>query len=187
MSFLQTFLPDNLLSRLSGIPEYWHNSPRMATDPHIGISSAALAEQLRDRFRQVIDYVYEHLRENGFTDIRPAHMTIFQNLKPEGSRIGELAEAARITNQSVGYLVDYMEEHGYAERRPDPSNRRATLVCLTEHGWAAMECCAVILAELDSRLEKHLGARRLAELDALLTDLQAALGDAPSGGPGVEV
>ncbi len=47
-------------------------------------------------------------------------MAIFQNLGPEGARIGELAERAKLTNQLVGYLVDYLEEHGYVERRPRP-------------------------------------------------------------------
>jgi acetamidase/formamidase len=58
----------------------------------------------------------------GFDDVRPAHMAIFQNLGPDGARIGELAERAKLTNQSVGYLVDYLEQHGYVERRPDPTS-----------------------------------------------------------------
>jgi len=61
-------------------------------------------------------------------------MAIFRHLRPEGSRIGEPAERSQLTNQSVGYLVDYLEEHGYVERRAAPRNRRASLVCLTEKG-----------------------------------------------------
>ena len=79
-------------------------------------------------------------------------MAIFQHLGPEGARIGELAERAKLTNQSVGYLVDYLEEHGYVERRPDPTNRRATLVCFTERGWDEADACAKILDQLDEEL-----------------------------------
>ncbi len=102
-------------------------------------------------------------------------MTIFQHLKPEGSRIGELAEKCQLTNQSVGYLVDYLEQHGYVERRSDPRNRRATLVCLTERGWQEMEACAQILAELEASLDQSLGGDRLSDLGILLGDLETSL------------
>ena len=102
-------------------------------------------------------------------------MAIFQNLGPEGARIGELAERAKLTNQSVGYLVDYLEEHGYVERRPDPANRRATLVCFTERGWDEADACAKILGQLDEELTTRMGAERLEQLQALLAEATAAL------------
>ncbi len=123
----------------------------------------------------MIDYVHRRLAEAGFDDVRPAHMTIFQHLDPEGSRVGELAERTQLTNQSVGYLVDYLEEHGYVERRADPTNRRATLVCLTEHGWDEMRACASILDEIEAALSHSFGATRLVQLDALLTDFVQAV------------
>lgn len=98
-----------------------------------------------------------------------------QELLPAGARIGELAERAKLTNQSVGYLVDYLEEHGYVERRPDPTNRRATLVCFTERGWDEADACAKILDQLDEELTKRMGAERLEQLQALLAEATAAL------------
>ena len=80
--------------------------------------------------------IAEGLAEAGFDDVRPAHTTVFQHIKAEGSRLSELAERAQITKQSMGYLVDYLEEHRYVERRADPSDRRASLIFLTEWGWA---------------------------------------------------
>src|SRR5262249_40477396 len=106
---------------------------------------------------------------------QPAHVAIFQNLGPEGARIGELAERAKLTNQSVGYLVDYLEEHGYVERRPDPRNRRATLVCFTERGWDEADACARILGDLDKELTRRVGAGRLQQLQALLVEVTDAL------------
>jgi len=104
-------------------------------------------------------------------------MAIFQNLGPEGARIGELAERAKLTNQSVGYLVDYLEEHGYVERRPDPRYRRATLVCFTERGWDEADVCAHILGDLDEELTRRVGAGRLQQLQALLVEVTDALRD----------
>ena len=134
-----------------------------------------LAVLLRAGFQQIVEHVHARLGRAGFDDVRPAHMTIFQHLRPEGSRIGELAQRAQLTNQSVGYLVDYLEQRGYVERRPDPTNRRATLVCLTERGWDEMRACARILEDLDAELASRLGPRRLEQLEGLLLDLTAAL------------
>ena len=104
-------------------------------------------------------------------------MAIFQNLGPDGARIGELAERAKLTNQSVGYLVDYLEHHGYVERRPDPTNRRATLVCFTERGWDEADACARILDDLDQELTSRVGAARLQQLQDLLAEVTNALRD----------
>jgi DNA-binding MarR family transcriptional regulator len=144
-------------------------------DPHEGLGFVTFADSLRDTFHLIVDYVHVRLAERGFGDVRPAHMSVFQHLQPEGSRIGELADRSQLTNQSVGSLVDYLEEHGYVERRPDPRNRRATLVCFTDRGWSEMHACAAILAELEENLNEVFGSQRLSELRARVTDLQRTL------------
>lgn len=152
------------------------------------VQGAELAVLLRSGYQQIVDHVQARLALAGFEDVRPAHMTIFQHLRPEGSRIGELAERAQLTNQSVGYLVDYLEQQGYVERRADPTNRRATLVCLTERGWEEMHACAAILDDLGSRLAVSLGGRRLEDLQTLLVDLGGAFdGVNPEDGSGLRV
>jgi DNA-binding MarR family transcriptional regulator len=92
------------------------------------------ADSLRDTFQMILQYVHRRLAQEGYDDVRPAHLAIFQHVRPEGSRIGQLAERCQLTNQSVGSLVDQLADRGYVERRADPTNRRATLVCLTDRG-----------------------------------------------------
>lgn len=136
-----------------------------------------LAMLMRTGHHRVMEYVQARLEQMGFDDVRPAHMAIFQNLGPEGARIGELAERAKLTNQSVGYLVDYLEHHGYVERRADPRNRRATLVCFTERGWDEANACAHILDHLDNELTSRIGAHRLKQLQDMLAEVTDALQD----------
>ena len=136
-----------------------------------------LAMLMRTGHHRVMEYVQARLEQLGFDDIRPAHMAIFQNLGPDGARIGELAERAKLTNQSVGYLVDYLEEHGYVERRPDPRNRRATLVCFTERGWDEADACARILDHLDEELARRMGAAKIQQLQGLLAEITDVLRD----------
>jgi DNA-binding MarR family transcriptional regulator len=136
-----------------------------------------LAMLMRAGHHRVMEYVQARLEQLGFDDVRPAHMAIFQNLGPDGARIGELAERAKLTNQSVGYLVDYLEDHGYVQRRPDPTNRRATLVCFTERGWEEADACASILDHLDTELTTRLGPDKLQQLRDLLTEVTDVLHD----------
>src|SRR5579859_3299782 len=110
--------------------------------PNIGIL-------LRVLFQEVNARVSEGLAEAGFDDVRPAHTAVFQHIKAEGSRLSELAERAQLTKQSMGYLVDYLEGRGYLERRPDPTDRRATIICLTERGWDEVRAALRIIAGIE--------------------------------------
>ena len=49
-------------------------------------------------------------------------------------RITDLAVIAGVTQPAMTVLVRVMEESGLVERRGDPSDKRVTLVCLTEAG-----------------------------------------------------
>jgi DNA-binding MarR family transcriptional regulator len=51
-------------------------------------------------------------------------------------RLSELSEHLRIAPRSTTEVVDGLEEAGLVERRPDPHDRRATLVAVTERGAA---------------------------------------------------
>ena len=84
---------------------------------------------------EVRRHVQEVFEESGFTDIRPAHHSVFGLLNPDGDRVVGLAERAQTTKQAMGYLVAYLEERGYLERVPDPDDGRAKIVRRTEKGW----------------------------------------------------
>jgi DNA-binding MarR family transcriptional regulator len=134
--------------------------------PNVGIL-------LRVLYQKIVSGVSEGLADAGFNDIRPAHTAVFQHIKAEGSRLSELAEQAQITKQSMGYLVDYLEARGYVERRPDPSDRRAALVCLTDRGWKQIAAALNIIAEIERGWSRRLGDERMETLRQLLTEVDA--------------
>jgi DNA-binding MarR family transcriptional regulator len=70
--------------------------------------------------------------------IRAAHLQVFGTIKADGTRLTELASAAGLSLSAMAELVDGLEHLGYLERRADPSDGRAKLVCLTERGWDAI-------------------------------------------------
>ena len=72
----------------------------------------------------------------------------------------------------MGYLVDYLEQRGYLERRPDPSDRRAALISLTDRGWEQVRAALAIIATVEEEWASGLGRPRMQELRELLGDLR---------------
>jgi DNA-binding MarR family transcriptional regulator len=128
---------------------------------------------LRIPFQQTVARVYQRLTEAGYTDLRPSHFALLQQLRPEGMRVTELASLAQITKQSMGALVDYVEERGYIERVADPGDRRAWLVRLTPRGREVEKVAREAIAELETEWAQYLGNERFAALYSALRDLVA--------------
>ncbi len=68
-------------------------------------------------------------------DITPGHARALVTLMRSGAvRLSALSEQLRIAPRSTTEVVDALEEKGLVERRPDPYDRRATLVEVTAAG-----------------------------------------------------
>ena len=104
---------------------------------------------------------------------KPSHSAVFAQIKPEGSRLTELARGANMTPQAMGELVDELEQLGYVERRPDPTDRRAKLIVLTETGRACIAAGIVTIDGLEHEIADKIGERGHRELRRLLERLLA--------------
>ena len=61
-------------------------------------------------------------------------------LKRHGTmRLSELSDHLHIAPRSTTEVVDALEARDLIQRRPDPHDRRATLVELTEHGGSVLD------------------------------------------------
>jgi DNA-binding MarR family transcriptional regulator len=134
-----------------------------------------LGALLRIPFQVIVERIHAGLRQAGFDDLSPAHLVVFQHMRPEGVRATELAERAQITKQSMGYLIDHLEARGYVARVADPSDKRARLVQLTERGRMLDAAARRIIAQVECEWSRYLGADRFAELKHLLRELIGAL------------
>lgn len=73
-------------------------------------------------------------------DVTPAQSRALRVLvEHEGLRPSVLSERLRIAPRSATEVVDALVERGLAVRRPDPGDRRATLVEVTDRGREAVE------------------------------------------------
>jgi len=135
----------------------------------IGSLVGAVAAELERR-------VLDGFHAAGFTDIRAAHAHIFRLLPPEGGRVTELAERGYSSKQAVGYLIEYLEEHGYVERAPDPNDGRAQIVRRTERGWEVNRTAWRVVQQAQNEWAKQVGEERMADLIETLGMLVHDLG-----------
>lgn len=105
---------------------------------------------------------------------KPSHSAVFAQIGPEGSRLTDLARGANMSPQAMGELVDELEELGYVERKPDPTDRRAKLIMLTSRGHQCIAAGIATIQGIESRLDEILGPRGHASLRRLLSRLLSA-------------
>lgn len=120
--------------------------------------------------------VLEGYHAAGFTELGPAHDPVFGLLSPEGDRVVDLARRAQMSKQAMGYLVAYLEEHGYLERVPDPQDGRAKIVRRTDKGWQVNRLARQLVQQVQDEWTEVLGKQRMEQLLGLLGDLVKSIG-----------
>lgn len=120
------------------------------------------------------------LVERGLTDYRPTYQPVFQWCRPEGSRLTELAERTGVTKQSMGEIIDVLEQRGYVERAPDPTDGRAILIRRTERGWEVNRIARQVVEQIQQEWVQALGQERFTSLLEALRQLAVVL-DEPIG------
>jgi DNA-binding MarR family transcriptional regulator len=123
-------------------------------------------------YRAMENRVFAALAEAGFDDFTPAQARVMQRIGPHGTRLTELAEAAQVTKQTAGFLVDQLERTGYVRRTPDPADARARLVRIAERGAAAQPVADAAVAEVEAEWRAHVGERRWRQLREALAALR---------------
>lgn len=126
---------------------------------------------LREPFRIGSELLHERFAERGHPEVRAPHGNVLQFLDDEGTRVSTLAQRAQITKQSMAELVAHLERHGYVERIPDPSDRRAKLVRATPRGGEVYALAREFVAELDASWTERLGPEKMRRLRLLLEEL----------------
>lgn len=93
----------------------------------------------------------------------------------------DLAERIGTTKQAVGYLVDYLEAHGFLERVRDPRDGRAIIVRRTAKGWQVNQTARRLVEEVQTEWADRIGCDAMTQLLELLGQLSASLGFEYSG------
>jgi DNA-binding MarR family transcriptional regulator len=120
------------------------------TDDDLGDLIVRAARSLRGAWREVLEP----------WDLSPHQVrALGAAARSDGLRLSALAEALHIAPRSATEVVDALADRGLVERVPDPSDRRAVLVRVTEQGAEVM---------------REVGAARATSTRAALDRLPAA-------------
>ncbi len=132
-------------------------------------------ETMLELFRSVSRRLRETSQESlAPWDISPSHWRALRVLARHGQmRLSGLSEHLRIAPRSATEVIDALENRGLVARRPDPADRRATLVELTEHGVGVLHAVKGVRGAEAERLFSRLSDADRAHLARILRVLQA--------------
>jgi DNA-binding MarR family transcriptional regulator len=112
----------------------------------------------------------QDLAQRGLTQARATLLSVLRDGGPTNQ--ATLARALRVSPRNITGLVNGLEQAGLAARVPHPTDRRATVVVLTDDGARA----ATALAHDERELAKYLFATcRPAERNAIASTLDVVL------------
>jgi len=129
-----------------------------------------LSEAFRSVARQLRDTSQDFLAP---WDISPSQMRALRVLMRHGAmRLSELSGHLHIAARSTTEVVDALQTRGLVERQPDPGDRRATLVKVTEHGASVLDAIRVARGTEAERAFDRLSQTDRAHLARILRKLR---------------
>ncbi|GAB2643379.1 MarR family transcriptional regulator [Gordonia jinhuaensis] len=99
-----------------------------------------LASGLRPRVSRLYQMLRRRTPRPEYSTAQASALTVLIDHGP--MRMGELAEREGVRMPTISAQVDGLAKMGLVERTPDPSDRRAVLVGLSEHGRQVIESVA---------------------------------------------
>jgi DNA-binding MarR family transcriptional regulator len=111
----------------------------------------------------------ERFAERGFAEVRPAYGSVLLPLfEQDGLRMGQIAQRARLSKQTMTTLVRMCERDGLVSRERDSEDLRAFRVTLTRRAKGFKPVADEVLREINAKVLAVLGERqRRALLSAL--------------------
>ena len=116
------------------------------------------------------------LRPHGLTFARYEALVLLLFSRQGSLPMKVMGQRLQLHPTSVTNIVDRLEKDQLVERTPHPTDRRTTLVAITEAGRQRQKLATVALTDIDFGLI-GLDTEQVAQLTALLTEVRRAAGD----------
>ena len=143
----------------------------LSADAPVRTKDMLIGALLRVPAQAIQRRLISELNASGFDDLRLPHMAVLQFPGPDGVRPSMLAERAGMSKQAMNQLLKSLEGLGYLARSDAPDEGRARIVRFTKRGRAVYAKMIDILRDIERDWGAELGAKRFAELKALLVDV----------------
>ena len=152
----------------------------LQTIDHIGIGLHRAAENWRSSFRN-------EMAKRGFPWHLGASGEVLAHLGPSGLSQTVLTERMGLSKQAVQQLLDQLEAAGVVRREPDPADKRAKRVVLTDLGLRDFAERNRVKQEIEDAYRDRLGKKLFGKLQKALKELETppSAGEASTrGSPG---
>lgn len=126
--------------------------------------------------RLVSERIVADLARSGLADLRESDGYVFQHLQSGPRTVSDLAGKLGITQQGASKAVADLARRGYVAIEPDPDDRRARAVSLTERGWKAIRRGRTSRERFARDIERAVGAAQAAEIQRSLVAVTELLG-----------
>lgn len=133
------------------------------TDPRLDTGNLGfLLAKASQRWNELLAEAFD---EHGFPDVRPSYGSVLLPLfEEDGLRMGEIAERARLSKQTMTTMVRLCERDGLVLRERDAEDGRAFRIYLSDRAKAFRPVAKAVLHEIDHRVLVALGERQKAAL-----------------------
>jgi DNA-binding MarR family transcriptional regulator len=101
------------------------------------------------------------LAEAGCADLPPNGPFVLGAIARTGAPLADVIRHLGVSKQTAGALVDTLVARGYLDRRPDPADRRRTMLALTSRGEAAAGEIRDAVDQMEASLAERVGERRV--------------------------
>jgi DNA-binding MarR family transcriptional regulator len=123
---------------------------RRATTANVGFLLAKASQRWND-------LLYERFSARGFPEVRPAYGSILLPLfESDGLRMGQLAERARLSKQTMTTMVRLLERAGLVVRERDDADGRAYVISLTDRAREFQPVAEEVVTELEGLVARAL-------------------------------
>jgi DNA-binding MarR family transcriptional regulator len=147
-----------------------HQQRARSDEESLGEAFSAVARRLRwASMQSLAEY---DVTPSQFRALRAVSHHGAHALEGGGVRLSELAQRLRIAARSATEVVDGLTEKGLVRRTPDPTDRRATLVELTDRGHELGERMRAARATEADRVFEALNETDRAQLARILRKLR---------------
>ncbi len=148
-------------------------SSHLTNRPEYPLGPPLIGALMRMPLDVIVARMLAALHAAGFDDLVAAHLAVLRYPGPEDRRPSDLAAEMRMSKQAMNYLLGQMEQMGYLTRVDDPEDHRSKRVHLTGRGDAAGQTMRRTVVEIESELEREMGAGSFGQLRRLLGELNA--------------
>lgn len=147
-----------------------------AVNPPVPDHAVALLDTAFSRFRdELLTVIADADLPPHMEGLRGAQFRLLQLTPPDGMRATDLAARAGMTKQALGELAAQLEASGHLESVSDPTDRRVRIWRHTAHGTEAAKLAGELVAVVERRWRRRLGAAEWSAFRATLLRIRDEL------------